>query len=894
MSRLSVALSFCLWLGTPVSLWAQPTPAESPAPASGPGAPAKADEPAAGVGPAAGAGPAASAVTPPELLHFVEAPHPPEALAQGLSARVQLELVIAVDGSVTEAKVVQPAGHGFDASALTAAQQLKFKPASRNGAPIPARVNFEYVFEYRAPEAPAAVAPAAVAPEPARLEGRVLNADDDKPISGVEVLATDAAGQTQRTVSDAAGHFTIADLPAGFYSIALNKAPEWRTQDSREELIAGHATALIYRLLPATDPEAFRAVTRVAPPPREVTRRTIGKQELTRIPGTRGDALRTVELLPGVARPPLGAGVLIVRGSSPNDTQVFLEGVPVPLLYHFGGLTSFINSRFLESVDFYPGNFGVRYGRKRGGIIEAQLLDPPRERVETVIDTSLIDGSVVVRGPLAEGWDFAVAARRSWLDVVLSSALEATDINTIAAPVYYDYQAMAGYRPTHDDKLRLFVYGSSDRLELLFQQPNDSDAALRGNFNVSTQFHRAHFTWSRKVSDRVDHDLDVAGGGYDVAFGLGEAFDFSLSGGDLYARSEWRVRASDRVQLNVGLDVAYLPGTVSYTGPPPSQNEGNPDNRTNSNRLSNRQQYVASDDFNVVQPAIYLESALDLRPLRLVLGARVDYFSEIESFTFDPRATLHLALDERTRLKAGVGMFTQPPSFGESSPAFGNPGLAPTRTMHYALGVERDIVPGFTFGVEGFYKYMYERVIGTEFGAPPFFENGGEGRIYGLEVAAKIEPRGRFFGYLSYTLSRSERLDRDGTFRLFDFDQPHILTVAGVYRLGDGWELGGTFRFVSGNPDTPVIGALYNKDTDLYSPVFGATNSIRSPYFHRLDVRIEKMWTFSSWKLAAYLDVQNVYNATNAEGIIYDFEYRTSQDIRGIPILPNVGVRGEF
>jgi TonB family protein len=887
MYRLTLAFLVCVWLGTPVSLWAQSAPAASPPPA-----PAPANEPP----PPAGSAAAAPSVTPPELLQFVEAPHPPEALAQGLSARVQLELVIAVDGSVTEAKVVKAAGHGFDESALTAAHQLKFKPAARNGTPVPARVSFEYVFEWRAPNAPAAEIAAAGPPElgPAHLEGRVLNADDDNPLAGVEILATDAAGQTQRTVSDAQGRFSIAELPAGAYRIALNKAPQWKMQESQEQLVGGQATELVYRLQPAPDPDAFRAVTRVPPPPREVTRRTIGKQELTRIPGTRGDALRTVELLPGVARPPLGAGLLIVRGSSPNDTQVFLEGIPVPLLYHFGGLTSFINSRFLESVDFYPGNFGVRYGRRRGGIIEAQLVEPPRDRVETVLDTSLIDGSVVVRGPLAEDWDFAVAARRSWLDVVLGSALESTDINTIAAPVYYDYQAMAGYRPTEKDKLRLLVYGSSDRLELLFQQPSDADAAVRGDFNVSTQFHRAHMSWNRKVSDRVDHDLEVAGGGYDVAFGLGEAFDFSLTGADVYVRSEWRARANDRVQLIAGLDVAYLPGKVEYTGPPPSQNEGNPDNGTNSNRLSNRQTFVTSDEFNIVQPALYLESALDLRPLRLVLGARVDYFSEIQAFTFDPRVSLHVALDDRTRLKAGVGMFTQPPNVGESSPAFGNPGLAPTRTMQYALGIERDIVPGFSFGVEGFYKYMYERVLGTEFGAPPYFENGGEGRIYGLEVAAKVEPRGRFFGYLSYTLSRSERLDRDGSFRLFDFDQPHILTLAGVYRLGDGWELGGTFRLVSGNPDTPVIGAYYNKDTDLYSPIFGATNSIRSPYFHRLDVRIEKMWTFSSWKLAVYLDVQNVYNAASVEGIIYDFEYRTSQNITGIPILPNLGVRGEF
>ncbi|MBW1755697.1 MAG: hypothetical protein JRJ80_05955, partial [Deltaproteobacteria bacterium] len=69
-------------------------------------------------------------------------------------------------------------------------------------------------------------------------------------------------------------------------------------------------------------------------------KRTIDKDELTRIPGTRGDALRAVELLPGVARPPFGIGLLIVRGSAPQDSESFIDGIPVPLIYHFGGLTS--------------------------------------------------------------------------------------------------------------------------------------------------------------------------------------------------------------------------------------------------------------------------------------------------------------------------------------------------------------------------------------------------------------------------------------------------------------------------------------------------------------------------------------------------------------------------
>src|SRR5690606_33723927 len=111
-----------------------------------------------------------------------------------------------------------------------------------------------------------------------------------------------------------------------------------------EELSAGEALDVVYRLrFTAVDvPRAdYSATAVVEPPPREITKRTVPKEVLTRVPGTRGDPLRAVEILPGVARPPFAAGALIVRGAAPGDSQVFLEGIPVPLLYHFGGLTSF-------------------------------------------------------------------------------------------------------------------------------------------------------------------------------------------------------------------------------------------------------------------------------------------------------------------------------------------------------------------------------------------------------------------------------------------------------------------------------------------------------------------------------------------------------------------------
>ena len=168
--------------------------------------------------------------------------------------------------------------------------------------------------------------------------------------------------------------------------------------------------------------------------------------------------------------------------------------------------------------------------------------------------------------------------------------------------------------------------------------------------------------------------------------------------------------------------------------------------------------------------------------------------------------------------------------------------------------------------------------------------NDGIGRIYGAEASAKLRPTAKSSGFLSYTLSRSERNE----WRRFNWDQTHIFTVAGAYRLGRGWDLSGTFRYVTGNPITPVVSSIYNANIDTYKPVYGAINSARSTDFHRLDLRVEKSWRVKSGSIAAYLDVQNVYNRHNEEGRSYNYNFTQSGVISGLPLIPSLGIRGEL
>jgi hypothetical protein len=173
--------------------------------------------------------------------------------------------------------------------------------------------------------------------------------------------------------------------------------------------------------------------------------------------------------------------------------------------------------------------------------------------------------------------------------------------------------------------------------------------------------------------------------------------------------------------------------------------------------------------------------------------------------------------------------------------------------------------------------------------------NGSLGRAYGMEVYLHHDITSRLFGWISYTLSRSEQtFGPNQPWALTTFDETHILSVIASYNLGSGFILGARFRYVTGEPYTPIVGSTYNSDTDVYTPISGVTDSARIDSYLQLDVRLDKEFNFERWKLDLYLDCWNVTNNSNEEFAVYDYRDRTFAKLPGYPILPLLGIRGEY
>ena len=613
------------------------------------------------------------------------------------------------------------------------------------------------------------------------------------------------------------------------------------------------------------------------------TRRTVKAETVRQLAGTRGDAIRAVELMPGVGRVPGGDGELLVRGASPQDTQVMLEGSPVLLLYHFGSITSFFNSQLLRTLQFYPGNFGVRYGRSMGGIVDVTVRDPRRDRFHGLLDVNLIDGTLLLEGPLGERGAIMAAGRRSWIDAMFGAfAPDTLDVKT--APVYYDYQAAATVDLSARDHLRVLTYGSRDQLRLLVPEAPDGEPKLHGKANNITEFYRAETRWQHRYSHEARHEISVGVGWLGLKLQLGELVSQEIHGPRVYGRAEWLVAVADALQLRFGLDHYTLAGDVRYTGSPMGQDSAVQDGP-----------HIDIDRVvSIHRPAAYLELTIqaterwDLTP-----GVRVDYTSDADAFSVDPRLVSRVRVTEGGVVKLGTGWFHQPPELGAHIPDLGNPAIEPSRALHSLVGFEQSFPFGLRVGLEAYHKRLWDLVVDTEDNQAPYIENAGEGRIYGAELSARYD-RGRYFGYASYTLSRSERKRIGSPYHLSAYDQPHILNLAAGARWPRGWQLSGTFRYISGTPYTPVQAGLYDADTGLYLPVMGSDNSARGAAYHRLDVRLLKRWAIGRGSFAVYLDLQNAYNNQPKEDVSYSFDYREKDTSGGMPVIPSLGLRGEL
>ena len=271
--------------------------------------------------------------------------------------------------------------------------------------------------------------------------------------------------------------------------------------------------------------------------------------------------------------------------------------------------------------------------------------------------------------------------------------------------------------------------------------------------------------------------------------------------------------------------------------------------------------------------------------VRFTAGLRLDEFARPGDIAIQPRGELKVKLSKQLTARFSSGSYARPPEF-QSENLYTN--LEAERSTQNIMGLQYEPQEGTRFQTQAYYTDRTHLITTNPDGS---LGNEGRGTTVGAEFLGSYR-QGPWFGWLSYSYSRSTRVDHPGDpSRLFSFDQPHSLNAAASWR-GKHWQLGGRFQLYSGLPYTPVTGEVFDSDRNLYIPIYAAPNSARAPIHHQLDLRVDYSWKWGPTLMTAFLDVQNVYMNDSVVTYFYSYDYSQKTAFKSLPIIPSIGLRG--
>jgi len=879
--------------------------------------------------------PRTSTIAPPELVAEADVVYPPDAFREGVSGPVVLDVDLGDDGTILRVAVREAPDPRLAWAALGALTNYELLPAREifdDGDERAIAIRFAYTLTFTIDEAErervlaedeARRLAAEAETAPVNLAGRVRVAAEPAVVSGAIVTVE---GTDLEAVTDERGDFEMRGAPEGRVVIVVDAAGFGEGRVVLEDVAANERSDVVVYLERRVN-SRHELVISERRTQREVTKRVLTQKELTRVPGTFGDAIRVVQRLPGVQRAPFGLGAVLVRGGSPEDSAILIDGHLSRYLFHLGAGPSVLNTDIVERLEFYPGGQGARFGRAISGAIDVVTRDPDTEQWSGKTTVDLLATSFKLEGPLTEDKKLALfaAGRTSYVAEVLNAGdvitrvagLDGVNLLTLA-PRYADYQGKLLWKlpplPGFQQAMTFSLFGAHDTLDLALD-PSGLGPAAPSNVGITTGFHRFNPVYRLRSTTTNDGGEPVVRA---FVSPIGEVtysenrFDVSQFRLDIQRvglRAEVEFRPMQDLGIAFGTDDSYALFTSTVDVP-----FFLPDERLFPRPVvSDPPRFLATDDVFGTSTSFYVDSDVTLGPVKFLMGARADLwtFYDQTRVALDPRFAFRAQLLPFTTLKGNLGLYHQTPSPFFMAKSAGNPDLPLEYGWQTGLGLETWLTRSLDVDVQVFFRNaddLAESVTGnnpTRFvvtGAPRIQAVGLE-RAYGAELLVRQRLDDGVFGWVSYTLMRSEERQEKATgiegaeatgWRSTEVDQTHNLSIAVSSQLPWGLELGGAFRYVTGNPATLAQAGVFDADDGRHERVNEPARSSRLPPFVQLDLRVDKRFVFDTWALGLYLDLQNATNQQNFELFQYSYDFSTVQGFPGLPILPVFGVDASF
>jgi len=721
------------------------------------------------------------------------------------------------------------------------------------------------------------------------LSGSIFDKSNKEPLIGANILIS---GTKNAAATNKSGYFAIPEIAPGKYILVVSYIGYETRKDSITIKPGKFEKVTVYLSeLPFQTEEVVVEAEAIKDRDRNISSITLQSAGLKKLPSIgEPDLLRTLQLIPGVQSINELSSGLYIRGGSPDQNLILLDGITVYNPSHLFGFFSTFNSDAIKDVKLIKGGFPVEYGGRLTAVLDITNKDGDRNNFHTAGSVSLISSKLTVEGPWKYG-SFMVSGRRTYLDLLT----KLSDVKDLPTYYFYDLNAKINVDSFEDNKFSFSTYMGSDVLNVITKPAVGTEQKINLAWGNQTFSGR----WTHVFSNSIYSNLTLAGTNFystttaELRPGFNIKFDNRIREISAKGDLEWAVNSDHFLKFGGQLTQFRF----SY---------------------NNEIGLVGIGSEIVTNPwysAVYIQD--EWRPDAFWLitsGLRYNYFSSGKSTVFEPRIQVKRFLDDKIALTGSVGYYAQYTTVVVNDIAsFADLWFPIDETIHpqtaiqYIAGVEYNPTNEYSVTVEGYYKPMKEL---TEFRdgnqlneqklANLFYI--GTGYSTGLEFFLQKKANA-LTGWLGYTWSQTKRTFDDlnnGNEFPAKWDFTHNISITGNYDLGNSWAVGSTFVLTSGTTYTVPTGyyILGQPDRPRKYLRAGEKNAYRLEPYHRLDVSVSKSWEAwgGNWKFT--FNIYNLYNHRNVWYRDYQFgepgEKPVITDVRLIPFVPTIELSFKF
>ncbi len=608
-------------------------------------------------------------------------------------------------------------------------------------------------------------------------------------------------------------------------------------------------------------------------------------KEIEKLPVLFGekDVLKTLQLLPGVKSNSDGGSGFSVRGGGFDQNLILLDEAPVYNASHLLGFFSTFNSDALKSATLIKGNAPAQYGGRLSSVLDVAMKDGNNQNYGISGGIGLISSRINVEGPIQKGKSsFLISARRTYADLFLKLNQDFKD-NTL---YFYDLNLKANYQLDDNNKLYLSGYFGRDVL------------GVGSGFGVDWGNGTGTLRWNSILSPKVfvNTSLIYSRYSYNVSINSGADVNFGSQINDFNLKQDYQWYKDDKSKFRFGLNAIH-----HSIDPTKVSGEGiNQDTSAKTERKSIETALYASHELKVL-PWMTVEYGLRFSSYSILGDGLYNFYDgDVKTGSvaldkgqfgktynnWEPRFLSNFTLGNNSSLKAAYSRNVQNLHLLTNSTA-GRPSdqwlgstynIKPEISDQLSLGYFKNLMEGqYEVSVETYYKSLQNQVDyknGADINTAPDIESEllyGKGRAYGLEVLLR-KNKGKFTGWLSYTLSRTERkIDgiNDDNWYNANQDRTHDIAIVGTYEKNKKWTFSAVFVYKTGNAVTFPTGK-YNVDgVNVF--YYNGRNQDRMPDYHRLDLSATlNLAAKGKYKKSLNFSLYNAYGRENA--YVIDFE----------------------